>query len=144
MLISILLENLWADSILLRFVFVIIAIIAFIPLLSGLNLFSVSAFVYCILQRIILSILRVLIPEMPIWLFTAGLIIEVILCIIAIILNIPEGPICVLHGLAFFYETWIISTIVSNIIYREILNFSIWGFIGFLIIASIVLSIISD
>lgn len=141
MVVSMLLEYLYDTSFWLRVLFVAIGIIAIGGVSENASI-TVWFFVYCVLQRTVLSVADALIPEFPQWLFTIGLIIEIILAIIVIIMDFRDGPLCLLRGAIFCYENWLVSSILSRIVYECITGFSI-GLLVLIVLIIVVTSFLT-
>ncbi len=137
MVFSHLLENIYTSNILFRLFFIAIAIIAIIVVIDTDNAPTIFALaVYCVLQRTVLSLLVAFEVDVPEWLFTIGLVIEMIIVLIVVIMEIPSGPMCLLRGVVFLYEVWLFSTLGTRITYDII-----WG-IGLLVYAAIIIFIL--
>jgi|GEM_PF-5686408 hypothetical protein len=137
MVVSHLLENIYASNFLFRLFFIAIAIIAIIVVVDTDNaptIFTMA--VYCVLQRTVLSLLVAFDINIPEWVFTIGLVLEMIIVLIVIIMEIPSGPMCLLRGAVFLYEVWLFSTLGTRITYDIIFG------IGLLIYASIIIFIL--
>lgn len=137
MVLSMLLEYLYESSFWLRILFIVIGIVAIAGISENVGV-TFWLFLYCVIQRTTLSVIVAFIPETPGWLFTIGLAIEIILAIIVIVMDLEDGPLCILRGTIFCYETWLVSSIVSRIVYNFITGFSIEGFVIIIIILIVI------
>lgn len=133
MVVSMVLEYLYEASFLLRILFIVIGIVAIAGISENASI-TIWFFAYCVVQRTTLSVLAALVTEFPEWPFTIGLIIEIVLAIIVIIMSFGDGSICILRGVIFCYENWLVSSIISRIVYDFIVGFSIGGLLLIVII----------
>lgn len=120
MVVSMLLERTFDLSGFLRAFYYIVAFFLIFGIIgtSDAPELTTGMYIYCAIQRTVLSLFDGIIEGFPQWLFIAGLIIEIILLIIVIIINSGDGPICLLQGFAFLYASWVISSVVSRLIYN--------------------------
>lgn len=124
MLLSFILDNLYSMSGILRIVFMIAAVFVILGIGDKANI-TIWILLYSILQRITIILLSTFMQDFPVIVSIIGLIVEIVLAIIVIVIDVPNGPICLLRGFVFLYETWIVSTLIAGLICGIIVGFSV-------------------